>query len=93
MRKIFSIITDVIIGGLCAIMVSAGIYLLWLCLTGNMELGLLGGSFVLIASPAYSVYQRLITGRWVNMGGGYGVYGVGCGSSCGGGYGGCGGGD
>ena len=53
-----------------------------------MELELLGGSFVLIASPAYSVYKRLITGRWVNMGGGYGEYGGGCGGGCGG----CGGG-
>ena len=72
MRHLFSIIPDVIITGLCAITVSAGIYLLWLGLAGNMELELLGGSFVLIASPAYSVYKRLITGRWMNMGGGYG---------------------
>ena len=71
-RHIFNIIPDVIIGGICAITVSAGIYLLWLGLAGNMELELLGGSFVLIASPAYSVYKRLITGRWMNMGGGYG---------------------
>ena len=87
MRYIFSIIPDVIIGGICAITVSAGIYLLWLGLAGNMELELLGGSFVLIASPAYSIYKRLITGRWMNMGGGYGGYG----GSCGGGCGGCGG--
>ena len=92
MRYIFSIIPDVIIGGICAITVSAGIYLLWLGLAGNMELELLGGSFVLIASPAYSVYKRLITGRWMNMGGGYGGYGGSCGGSCGGGCGGCGGG-
>ena len=92
MRYIFSIIPDVIIGGICAITVSAGIYLLWLGLAGNMELELLGGSFVLIASPAYSVYKRLITGRWMNMGGGYGGYGDSCGGSCGGGCGGCGGG-
>ena len=91
MRHIFSIIPDVIIGGICAITVSVGIYLLWLCLAGNMELGLLGGSFVLIASPAYSVYKRLITGRWVNMGGGYGEYGGGGGGGCGGCGGGCGG--
>jgi len=94
MRHIFSIIPDVIIGGICAITVSLGIYLLWLCLAGNTELGLLGGSFVLIASPAYSVYKRLITGRWVDMGGGNGGYGGGCGCSYGGGFGGgCGGGD
>ena len=85
MRPILSIIPDVTIGGICVMTVSAGIYLLWLYLAGNMELGLLGGSFVLIASPAYSLYKRLITGRWVNMGGGNGGYGGGCGSSCGGG--------
>ena len=90
MRYIFSIIPDVIIGGICAITVSLGIYLLWLCLAGNMELRLLGGSFVLIASPAYSVYKRFITGRWVNMGGGEYGGGGGCGG-CGGGCGGCGG--
>ena len=73
----YSIIPDVIIGGLYAITVFIGIYLLWLGLAGNMELELLGGSFVLIASPAYSVYKRLITGRWINMGG--------CCGGCGGG--------